>query len=86
MLKENKLIRRLFGEQHDIQHRLLNLILLVGMLGVFFACVISISMHQNVLTQILSLICLLFFVLIYWVANKLERSQTAIIIFSITVL
>ena len=83
MLKENKLIRRLFGEQHDIQHRLLNLILLVGMLGVFFACVISISMHQNVLTQILSLICLLFFVLIYWVANKLERSQTAIIIFSI---
>ncbi len=83
MLKENKIIRRLFGEQYDIQHRLLNIILLVGILGVAFACFIAFAMHQNIHTQVLSVICLILFILIFWVANSLKRSQLAIIIFSI---
>ena len=83
MLKNNKLIRRFFGEQYDIQHRLLNIIILVGNLGVAFACFISIVMHQNGITQILSFLCLIMFVIIFWIANTLKRSQLAIIVFSI---
>ena len=83
MLKDNKIIRRLFGEQYDIQHRLLNLILLVGILGVSFACFISIVMHQNLITQILSFTCLVLFILIFIIANVLKKSQVSIIFFSI---
>ena len=83
MLKDNKIVRRLFGEQYDIQHRLLNLILVVGLLGVSFACLMSIIMQQNTMTQILSFTCLVLFILIFWIANSLKRSQLAIIIFSI---
>lgn len=83
MLKEKKIIRLLFGEQYDIQHRLLNIILLVGILGVAFACFVAFAMHQNIHTQVLSVICLILFILIFWVANSLKRSQLAIIIFSI---
>lgn len=83
MLKDNKIVRRLFGEQYDIQHRLLNIILLVGILGVTFACFMSIIMHQNRLTQIFSFLSLVSFILIFWIANSLKRSQMAIIIFAI---
>ena len=83
MLKDNKIVRRLFGEQYDIQHRLLNIILVVGILGVAFACLVSIVMHQNAYTIILSHICLFLFILIFWIANTLKRSQLAIIIFAI---
>ena len=83
MLKDNKIVRRLFGEQYDIQHRLLNIILVVGILGVAFACLGSIVMHQNAYTIILSHICLFLFILIFWIANTLKRSQLAIIIFAI---
>ncbi len=83
MLKNNRIIRRLFGEQFDIQHRLLNIIILVGMLGVSFACLMSIVLHQNSFTQILSFTCLGLFILIFWIANSLKRSQLAIIVFSI---
>ena len=83
MLKNNRLLRRLFGEQYDIQHRLLNIILLVGILGVAFACFIAVVMHQNPMTQILSFTCLILFFLIFWIANTLKRSQLAIIVFSI---
>ena len=83
MLKSNKLIRRLFGEQYDIQHRLLNLILIVGIIGVFFASIVTYVMHQNIWSQLLSLSCLVLFILIFWIANSLEKTQLAIIIFSI---
>ncbi|MCR4949493.1 MAG: response regulator [Treponema sp.] len=83
MLKDNRFVRRFFGEQYDIQHRLLNLILMVGILGVAFACIVSIVMQQNILSQVLSLTCLVLFILIFWVANSLERAQLAIIVFSI---
>ena len=83
MLKSNKLIRRLFGEQYDIQHRLLNLILIVGIIGVLFASIVTYVMHQNIWSQLLSLSCLVFFILIFWIANSLEKTQLAIIIFSI---
>ena len=83
MLKDNRFIRRLFGEQYDIQHRLLNIILLVGILGVVFACIVSVIMYQNIITQILSFVCLVLFIIIFWIANSLKRSQLAIIVFSI---
>ncbi len=83
MLKDNRYIRRFFGEQYDIQHRLLNIILLVGILGVSFACLVSVIMHQNLFTQLLSFVCLILFILIFWIANSLKRSQVAIISFSV---
>ena len=83
MLKDNKIFRRLFAEQYDIQHRLLNIILVVGILGVGFACIISVVMHQNVITQILSLVCFILFIIIFWIANSLEKTEIAIIFFSI---
>ena len=83
MLKDNKYVRRFFGEQFDIQHRLLNIILLVGILGVGYACLNSIIMKQNVYTQIFSFVSLILFIVIFWVANKLKHVQLSIIIFSI---
>ena len=83
MLKSNKIVRRLFGEQNDLEHRLLNIILVAGLLGITFACFISVVMHQNGLTQLLSFVCLFFFIVIFWIANSLKRSQLAIIICSI---
>ncbi len=83
MLKNNKFIRRLFGEQYDIQHRLLNLILIVGIFGVSVATILSAVMQQNLWTQLLSLFCLILFCLIFWTANSLKKTQLAIIIFSI---
>ena len=83
MLKDNRFVRRFFGEQYDIQHRLLNLILVVGILGVAFACLISIVMQQNFLSQILSFTCFVLFILIFWIANSLKRAQMAIVIFSV---
>ena len=80
MLKDNRLIRRFFGEQLEIQHRLLNIILVVGILGVAFACFISVVMKQNHITQILSFSCLILFLIGFWIANTLRRSQLAIII------
>ncbi len=83
MLKDNRLIRRFFGEQLEIQHRLLNIILVLGILGVAFACFISVVMKQNHITQILSFSCLILFLIGFWIANTLRRSQLAIIICSI---
>ncbi len=83
MLKTNRIIRRFFGEQYDIQHRLLNIIIVVGLLGVAFACFISVVLHQNTLTLLLSFSCLILFLLIFWIANSLNRSQLAIIICSV---
>lgn len=83
MLKDNKFVRRLFGEQFDIQHRLLNIILLVGILGVGFACLNSIIMHQNIYTQIFSFVSLILFIVIFWVANKFKHVQLSVIIFSV---
>ena len=83
MLKDNKFVRRLFGEQFDIQHRLLNIILLVGILGVGFACLNSIIMKQNIYTQIFSFVSLILFIVIFWVANKFKHVQLSVIIFSV---
>lgn len=83
MLKDNKFVRRLFGEQFDIQHRLLNIILLVGILGVGFACINSIIMNQNIYTQFFSFVSLILFIIIFWVANKFKHVQLSVIIFSI---
>lgn len=83
MLKDNKFVRRLFGEQFDIQHRLLNIILLVGILGVGFACLNSIIMKQNIYTQIFSFVSLILFIVIFWVTNKFKHVQLSVIIFSI---
>ena len=83
MLKNNKIVRRFFGEQYDIQHRLLNIILVVGILGIVFACLVSTLMHQNAYSIILSYVCLVLFCLIFWIANRLKRFQLAIIIFAI---
>ena len=83
MLKNNKIVRSFFGEQYDIQHRLLNIILVVGILGIVFACLVSTLMHQNAYSIILSYVCLVLFCLIFWIANRLKRSQLAIIIFAI---
>ena len=83
MLKDNKFVRRLFGEQFDIQHRLLNIILLVGILGVGFACINSIIMNQNIYTQIFSFVSLILFIIIFWVTNKFKHVQLSVIIFSI---
>lgn len=83
MLKNNRLIRRFFGEQYDIQHRLLNIVLVAGILGVAFACLVSVLTYQNIYTVTLSFVCLALFIIIFWIANSLERSQLAIIVFSV---
>ncbi len=83
MLKDNKIIRRIFREQYDIQHRLLNVILISSILGVSVACIVTFVMHQPFLSKVLTGFCLFLFLIIYCIANFFERSQLAIIIFSV---
>lgn len=75
--------RRIFTEQYDIKHRLLNVILLAGLAGITVACVVTTVSHQNVYAQITSFVCLAVFIITYLLANKLNRPQLAVVMASI---
>ncbi len=75
--------RRIFTEQYDIKHRLLNVILLAGIAGITVACVVTTVSHQNVYTQITSFACLTVFIITYLLANKLNHPQLAVILASV---
>ncbi len=77
------IFRKLFKEQYDIKHRLLNVILIAGILGIFVACIITIVSHQNIYSQITSFVCLAAFIVIYLIANVLNKPQLAVVISSI---
>ena len=83
MQTAESIFRKLFKEQYDIKHRLLNVILIAGILGVFVACILTIATHQNIYSQITSFVCFVAFIVAYLIANVLNKPQLAIIIFSI---
>ena len=77
------ILRRIFTEQYDIKHRLLNVILIAGLFGILFACIISVVTRQNIYTQATSFSCFVVFIFIYLIANKLNHPQFAVILASI---
>ena len=83
MQTAKSIFRKLFKEQYDIKHRLLNVILIAGILGVLVACIITLVSHQNIYSQITSFVCLAAFIVVYLIANVLNKPQLAVIIFSI---
>lgn len=83
MQTAKSIFRKLFKEQYDIKHRLLNVILIAGILGVLVACIITVFSHQNIYSQITSFVCLAAFIVVYLIANVLNKPQLAVIISSI---
>lgn len=78
-----RFFKKFFQESFDIQHRLLNIILLSGMLGIVLSCISSIFLGFDPFSYLLIGICLVFFVFTLWVANGLKKPQLAVIILSI---
>lgn len=78
-----RFFKKFYQESFDIQHRLLNIILLSGMLGIVLSCISSIFLGFDPFSYILIGICLVFFVFTLWVANGLKKPQIAVIILSI---
>ncbi len=78
-----RFFKKFYQESFDIQHRLLNIILLSGMLGIVLSIISSIFLGFDPFSYILIGICLVFFVFTLWVANGLKKPQIAVIILSI---
>ncbi|MCR4735355.1 MAG: response regulator [Treponema sp.] len=78
-----RFFKKFYQESFDIQHRLLNIILLSGMFGIFLSCVASIFLGFDPLSYILIAVCLAFFLLTFWIANGLKKPQLAVIILSL---
>lgn len=78
-----RFFKKFYQESFDIQHRLLNIILLSGMLGIVLSCISSIFLGFDPFSYILIGICLVFFIFTLWVANGLNKPQIAVIILSI---
>lgn len=78
-----RFFKKFFQESFDIQHRLLNIILLSGMLGIVLSCISSIFLGFDPFSYLLIGICLVFFLFTLWVANGLKKPQLAVIILSI---
>lgn len=78
-----RFFKKFFHESFDIQHRLLNIILLSGMLVIVLSCISSIFLGFDPFSYLLIGICLVFFVFTLWVANGLKKPQLAVIILSI---
>ena len=78
-----RFFKKFFQESFDIQHRLLNIILLSEMLGIVLSCISSIFLGFDPFSYLLIGICLVFFVFTLWVANGLKKPQLAVIILSI---
>lgn len=78
-----RFFKKFFQESFDIQHRLLNIILLSGMLGIVLSCISSIFLGFDPFSYLLIGLCLVFFVFTLWVANGLKKPQLAVIILSI---
>ena len=78
-----RFFKKFFQESFDIQHRLLNIILLSGMLGIVLSCISSIFLGFDPFSYLLIGICLVFFVFTLWVANGLKKPQLAVIMLSI---
>ncbi len=71
------------NDDSDIQHRMLNVILSVSIVGVAIACIVGFIMHQPLPAQLLTTCCLVLFLLIYLVANVFNYFQISVIFFSI---
>lgn len=78
-----RFFKKFFQESFDIQHRLLNIILLSGMLVIVLSCISSIFLGFDPFSYLLIGICLVFFLFTLWVANGLKKPQLAVIILSI---
>jgi len=78
-----RFFKKFYQESFDIQHRLLNIILLSGMLGIILSCISSIFLGFDPLSYVLIAVCLVFFLLTFWVANGLKRPQLAVVILSL---
>ena len=78
-----RFFKKFFQESFDIKHRLLNIILLSGMLGIVLSCISSIFLGFDPFSYLLIGLCLVFFVFTLWVANGLKKPQLAVIILSI---
>ncbi len=78
-----RFFKKFYQESFDIQHRLLNIILLSGMLGIVLSCISSIFLGFAPFSYLLIGICLVFFLFTLWVANGLKKPQIAVIILSI---
>jgi len=79
-----ELFRKLFfKESYDLQHRLLNVIMLSGLVGIVVALIFQIALQLNIIATLLMVACFIVFVFTLWLANGLNRPQLASVIIAI---
>ncbi len=83
----NFLKKHFFDEKFDIQHRLLNVIMLAALVGVSISLIIQLFLQNtgvsSPLVAIFMAACLVVFLLILWIANHLLKAQLGAVILSI---
>lgn len=76
--------RVFFNESYDMQHRLLNVIVLSGVFGVMVSLLFQIILQLNTTATIFMLLCLIVFILTLWIANGPKKPQAAGVFLSLT--
>lgn len=80
----NFIKRVFFNESYDLQHRLLNVIVLSGVFGVVVSLIFQLILDLNSTGTVLILVCLAVFLLTLWIANGLKKPQIAGVFISIS--
>ncbi len=75
--------RVFFNESYDMQHRLLNVIVLSGVFGVMVSLLFQIILQLNMIATVFMLLCLIVFILTLWIANGPKKPQVAGVFISI---
>jgi len=83
-MKLGQLCRKIFfKDSYDLQHRLLNVMMLTGLVGILIALTFQLILQLNGTATLLMLGCLLLFVLTLWIANGLGKPQAASVLIAI---
>lgn len=83
MGKLKRIFKFFYQENYDIQHRLLNIILLSGLIGIFISSIVSAFLGFKVITLVITGFSFISFLISLWIANGLKKPQTAIVFLSI---
>lgn len=85
MLKNSKFANLFFNEQYEIQHKLLNVIVISGIIGMILALIFQFVMHFNTTINYIVAVCLALCIFVLFLANIFKHPQLAAIILSIGV-
>ena len=83
MGKLKRIFKFFYQENYDIQHRLLNIILLSGLIGIFISSIVSAFLGFKLITLVITGFSFISFLISLWIANGLKKPQAAVVFLSI---